>query len=69
MKCSECNRAIVAEELPGRYAEITYLFDFKMSSDIAKEVGDDWVGIIHDGLTLCRKCLHTYRFPGITKKT
>lgn len=68
MKCSECDSSIEAEEVPGRCGGVTYLFDFKMCSEIARRIGDDWVGVIYDDTILCRPCLRTYRYPGVTKK-
>jgi hypothetical protein len=39
-----------------------------MKSDLAKQVGDDWVGIIHDEVIYCRKCLPGWRVLGSVKK-
>lgn len=68
MKCSECERHIEADRLPGRHSNITYLFDFPMGSEIAKQVGDDWVGVIYDGKAYCRACLPKWRVLGAIKK-
>lgn len=68
MKCSECDRELTAKCLPGRYSDDTYLYDFPMQSEFAKQIGDDWVGIIHDGVVYCRRCLPGWRVLGAVRK-